>query len=196
MANTSATGGILTPASSPAPLSDDALEDFFQEWVVGLTSFDPALVRPRWQAEPPNIPDTNTNWISLGITKTSPDTFAAELHYSNPSSYNEVRRHEELEILVSGYGPQSSSILSILRDGMQVAQNREILSLNNMGLISSGDILAVPELIKNIWTKRHDMRFWIRRQVKRNYGVLDLAEAQGTLNNELYIEQITVRENP
>jgi hypothetical protein len=198
MANTSSTGGYLIPSPSPAPapLEDDALFDFFQEWFVGLTGIDPTLVRPRWQREVPNPPDETVTWLAFGIKNRTPDTNAVELHYSTPSSYNELRRHEQLEILVSVYGPNTDSLTGILRDGMQIAQNREVLTLNNFGFVSSGNPVPFPELIKNVWYRRTDMRIWVNRQIKRHYGIQDIASAHGTLNNDIYTEDIDVENNP
>ncbi len=191
MSNTSATGGILTPANSPAPLEDQEFLDFIQAWVVALVNIDPTMVRPRWQETVGNIPANNVNWIAIGITKTSSDTFAAELHSSINGGYNELRRHEEVEFLASSYGPNCESIMGIFRDGMQISQNREVLSSQNMGLISTGDITPTNELVKQVWYERRDMQLWIRRQVVRRYGILNLGSVQGILNNEIYVEPIS-----
>ena len=190
MANTSATGGFLTPNPSPAPLEGDALVNFFQEWVVGLTGLPGTNIRPRWQAEPPNIPKENVDWAALGIIRREADTFAAELHYPAALGYNEIRRHEVLHFLISFYGPNADNYVHILRDGMQLAQNLEILSLNSMGLVESGDVTVAPELLKEKWLYRTDLPFSIRRQIVRDYGIENLISTQVTLNNEIYTETI------
>ena len=192
MPNTSATGGLLTPNPTPAPLEDDLLLNFIQEWIVGLTGLVGANVRPRWQPEPPNIPQESVDWVAFGITKRVADTFAAELHYPTGNGYNEIRRHEVLHLLASFYGPHASSIGARFRDGMQVAQNLEILSLNNMGLVESGDLHLVPELIKEKWMYRTDLPFSIRRQIVQYYAVQNIATAAATVNNEIYTEAITI----
>lgn len=193
MANTSETAGFLTP--STFPLEDNALVIFFQEWIVGLTAFaTPSYVFPRWQTEPPNIPPQNVDWMAIGITKSDPDTFAAELHIQSQSGYNQLRRHEEIDFLVSAYGPNARSLLQMLRDGMQISQNREILSLNSMALKESGSIISFPELLKQVWYNRSDFSFTIKRQIVRDYQVKNLASSHGLLNNERYIEPIDVEE--
>ena len=190
MTNTSSTGGYLLPESTPAPLEGQALIDFFQEWIVGLTGLPGKMVRPRWQHEPPNIPTEGTDWLAFGITNRASDTFAVELHEPLGPDYNQIRRHEVLDILVSIYGPNADSYAQLLREGMALAQNREPLSLNSMGLVSSGSVQTVPELVKDKWYYRVDMPFSIRRQIVRDFRVLSLASAVGTVDNEKYLTSI------
>lgn len=173
-----------------SPLEGESLINFFQEWIVGLTGLPGANVRPRWQPEPPNIPHENVDWAAFGIIRREADIFAAELHYPTPLSYNEIRRHEVLHFLISFYGPNADHYCYSLRDGMQLAQNLEVLSLNSMGLVESGDITAMPELLKEKWLYRADLPFSIRRQIVRDYGVESLVSSTVTFNNELYVETI------
>lgn len=194
MPNTSATGGFLRPSLAPPVLEGNALADFFQNWMVGITDLAGIEVRPRWQPDPPNMPDEGVTWIAFGIVKTTSDTFAVELHYPDAGGYNQLRRHEVIDLMLSAYGPEGAKIAAELRDGMQIAQNREILTRNNMGLVSSGDVSATPELYKERWLQRYDLPFSIRRQVVRNYMVLNLASAHGILDNEHYLTPIEVVE--
>jgi hypothetical protein len=192
MSNTSATGGSLTSTLTPAPLEDQALLDFLQSWIVGITGLPQTTVRPRWQPEPGNIPNESTNWVAFGIPRRESDVNAAELHFPSNPGYNEIRRHEILNILASFYGPNANGYAEIFREGIQVAQNREVLSLNAMGLVESGDVIALPELVKNKWYTRADLTFRIRRQIVRQYAVLNISEVDGSVNNELYTTQIKV----
>ena len=75
MTNTSATGGFLSPLSTPAPLEDQALADFFQQYVAGITGIAGNLVRPRWQAEPPNIPQVASDAFKEQVSR-EPNTDA------------------------------------------------------------------------------------------------------------------------
>lgn len=192
MANSSATGGALLPSGSPAPLEGDALDDFLQAWLVSLTGIAPTLVRPRWQPTPANIPAFGTDWVAFGVSNFDRETFAAEQHIGTGQGYNEVRAHEELTCLASFYGPNSANYAAMFRDNMQVAQNREVLTLNGMGLVSSGNIIPMPEVVKERWLKRFDLNVVIRRIVVRDYPVLNILTAQLSLNNELYTEVINV----
>lgn len=190
MANTSATGGPLLPAATPAPLEDAALEDFLQTLVSTLTGISGANVRPRWQPEPANIPQFGVDWAALGVVRTEKDTFAAEIHLA--SGKDEIRRHEELEVLTSFYGPNCGKYASQLSDNLQLAQNREVLQLAGMGLIECKDPVAFNELVKERWLRRIDLRLFLRRQIVRQYEVLNLASANVVLDNELYSTPISV----
>jgi hypothetical protein len=96
-----------------------------------------------------------------------------------------------LEILTSFYGPDADTYASLLRDGIQVPQNLEILLLNAMGLIETGDLKTVPELVKERWLRRVDLSVKIRRQIIRQYAIDDMATAGVTINNEQYLTVIS-----
>lgn len=181
MPNTSATGGYLSPTVSPAPLEGNALVDFFHDWIAGITGMVVGNIRPRWQPEPPDLPLDGIDWMFFGITNREADVNIAEIHYAGK---DQVRRQEVLTIMASFYGPNADNNAHVLREGMQVAQNREILLLNNMGFVESGDTVSMPEMIKQKWTYRVDLEFRIRRQIVREFAVLDLASAGGSLKNE------------
>lgn len=187
MPNDSSTGGALTPSISPAPLLDEALVNFIHDWIAMITGLPAANILPRWQPEPPNLPQRGEDWAAFGIMDRDADTFAAELHKVEAGvGYDQIRRHEELHCLISFYGDHADSYAHLLREGMQVAQNREVLSVNNMGLIESGKLTTVPEMVKERWLYRVDLPFSLRRQIVRNYSVLNLQSALISLNNEHY----------
>lgn len=201
--NTSATGGPLGPeptfgldSATPVlqgldagaldgqlPLEDDDLADFLQALVAGLSTLPGTVVFPRWQLEPPNLPDVGTNWAAIGIVDRTTDVNAVELHNSDLNNgrtggFNELRRHEIIETLTSFYGPNAGGYAARMRDMLQVAQNREVLTLNGMGLVETGSIRSVPALVKEQWLYRVDLPVFIRRQIKRELPVLHLLEAQ------------------
>ena len=187
--NDSSTGGFLVPdtAAVAAPLEDNALADFLQAWVVGLTGLPAALVWPRWQPNPPNMPTNATNWASIGIREVEGDTFAFENHapaLNSGAGENLIQRTETLEVLCSFYGPNANGNASLLRDGASVAQNSEVFQLNGMGLVSVGGIHAVPSLINNQWYYRNDVTVKIRRSIIRAYPVLHLLTAQGSVKTD------------
>jgi len=189
--NTSATGGALFP-SSPAPLNDQQLEDFFQAWVVALTQYPADMVRPSWQVNPPNIPLNDTDWCSFKVSVSSADTFVVNLQVGSGQGYNQLRRHQVLTIRFSFWGPNASSFADLLRDGGGIPQNLEVFQLNNMGLIEFGDQVTAPEIVKNLWYRRVDMEMRVKRQIVRDYQVLDLLAAQVLLDNEIYQTTIDV----
>lgn len=181
MSNTSATGGYLVPATSPAPLEGQSLDQFLQQVVVGITGLAGTLVRPRWQENAPNTPARSVDWAAVGITERTPDTFAATTQSANASGgAATLYRHEKLTFLVSFYGPNAGSYAGILSDGLQIPQNLEVLTTNRMGLVETGRPRQVPEIIKNQWVRRYDLQVTINRQIVREYPVLTLVSADGT----------------
>lgn len=195
MSNTSASGGFLVPAATPAPLEGISFDDFLQSVFVGLTGLDGANVRPRWQPEPPNTPDLTIDWIAFGIIDWDSDTYAAVQHDADGNETDELQRHEVVEILVSSYGPNSAQTLQQLRDGFQIAQNREVLQLNGMGLVETGHMIQAPELIKDgKFRGRIDMSVKIKRQILRSYPVLNILSVDATLTAE-NAQEIVIQES-
>lgn len=204
MTNDSSTGGYLAPSPPPAPqpLEDDALDNFLQQVVVQLTGIPGQKVFPRWQENQPNIPPLGVNWASIGVTEqdTSSQGFAYEAHdpvllnpfpplptpapTPPPNGYDIQIQHELLEILCSFYGPAARTNAALVRDGLQVAQNREALQLAGMAFVGSGKITAVPSLVNSQWYSRYDMPITIRREIVRNYPILDLVSLQVTLRSD------------
>ncbi|MDG7050611.1 MAG: hypothetical protein JRZ94_05350 [Nitrososphaerota archaeon] len=196
MPNTSATGGYLVGTVNPTVLyTDNALQDFLHEWIVGITGLAPALVRPRWQPEQPNIPQSAVDWCAFGITDKSyigqpfVNHIASSIAY--PNGYDEVRSHQELTVMVTFYGPDAENYELLLSKGMFVAQNQEALNLVNVALTGCGGSTTIPELIKEKWVYRVDLPIYFRRQIVLDYQVLNLLHGQLGINNEYYTENIT-----
>lgn len=183
--NTSATGGFLLPANRPAPLEDKALEDFFQALVAGITGLASTVVFPRWQTEPPNLPAYGTNWVAVGIVDSDPDRYAAVVHNSDGQGSDQLQRHEQIDLMASFYGPNARSNASLFSDGLQIPQNREVLTQNTMGLTFTGKLQQLPALIKMQWTTRVDLPFRIKRGIKRVYPVLNLRKFQTVINTDV-----------
>lgn len=184
MSNDSSTGGPLLTSSTVT--EDDALDDFFQALVVGLTGLPGNVVFPRFQAEPPNLPDFGTNWAAVGVMSHQPDTFAYVQHQDSADAHTDevssVMLHETLDVLCSFYGPSSGANSMGLYRGLLVAQNREPLQIAGMGLHHVQGPVRAPELIKDRWTNRYDMHVFIRREVDAQYAVLSLLSATAMLN--------------
>src|SRR5262249_35203430 len=98
----------LLPDPTPAVLEDDALIAAFQGMVAGITGVPGKLVRPRWQPEPPNQPDFQTNWIAMGISATDSDKFAYVRQIDD--EHMEVQRDQWLTLLLSFYGPGGGNV--------------------------------------------------------------------------------------
>ena len=186
MPNTSATGGYLSPSGTPAPapLEGQALYDFLQQIFVNITNMPGTSFFPRWQVEPPNLPAVGSDWAAFGIVTRRNPKFQYVGHKPAQGTfpaYSEFQTHQELEILVSFYGPNADTNAGLLRDGIYISQNREPLLLQNMGLVDTGDCITASELIKNQWLYRVDLRVTIRRQIIRWYPILDVASAVGNV---------------
>lgn len=177
MPNNSSTGGYLDPSGNP--LEDDALTDFLQAVIAGVSGMAGANIRPRWQPKSPNLPDYGTDWAAIGITEQTPDTFAYVLH--TPDVGDKVVRSEIIQMLVSFYGPHAGNYSNILSMGFQVDQNREVLLLAGMGLIEVQPPRTVPEVIKGQWWNRVDQLVRFRRAITRTYPILNLLTANGFL---------------
>ncbi len=189
--NTSATGGYLAPTDGTPPLYDDDLYDFFNGYVAGITGLNSdTAIFPAWQEEPPNLPPVGTNWAALAITVYDGQPYAAEVH--NPGDGTQagfqgsdtIIRQEELSVECSFYGPGAGALMGLFRDGLSVAQNREPLQAQNMGLISCDSGKTIPSLVKLKWLNRIVITARFRREIRRTYSVLDILSAGGTIQVE------------
>ncbi|MFP5276980.1 MAG: hypothetical protein ACLGPM_07685 [Acidobacteriota bacterium] len=185
MANDSSTGGFLAPTSTGGDLNDDALQDFLQTIIVGITGLAGNLVRPRWQDEPPNVPDAGTNWAAIGPGERERERFSARKQTANGVV---VIRNRILQILCSFYGPDAETNGELLAMGFEVPQNREALTWQNgawsgFNLVGGveGPVIA-PALIKGKWYYKADYTFKIRQQQQYTYPVLTLEQATATLD--------------
>lgn len=181
MANTSATGGYLSPAVVSPPLEDAELDAFLQAMVVGITGLDGTLVRPRWQPVTPKQPEPDVNWCAIGVLNITPDDNAAIIHHPENDGSDEMQRHEIVDLLASFYGPSAYANAAKMRDGLMIAQNREPLILAGMALVSADKITSLPDLVSQQWLRRADLPITIRRIVTRSYEVKNLLSAQGTI---------------
>ena len=156
--------------------------------IAGISGLDGDLVRPRWQPEPPNLPTnadgTSKDWCAFGITDRKADFNAFVQHIGDDDGSDSLARHENLTVLTSFYSTSQDNAdlnAELLRDGFQIAQNREELQRAQWGLIETGDLTPVPTLVKDRWLYRTDMPLRFRRLILRTYPVLNLLAAQAVL---------------
>jgi hypothetical protein len=179
MANDSIASGYLSPSSTNGDLNDIALAKFLQQIVVGIVGLPGPMVRPRWQAEPPNIPDFGTSWAAVGPGSRKRDSFSALVPSDDGST---VVRNRVMEILCSFYGPDAEANSELLAMGLEVPQNRQTMQLSGFNIIGgAGDSVIAPVLLKERWQYRVDVPFTIRQQQQYEYAVLTLESAQATL---------------
>jgi hypothetical protein len=181
MANTSATGGYLQPASTATPDEDIDLDLVLQPMVAGITGLDGSMVRPRWQPTLPRTPEASVNWCAIGVTLITPDDNAVVTHNGAGDGLDNLVRHEDIEALATFYGPQAGLHAAMLRDGLQIPQNWEGLTPLGLAFVKAGDMRTVPELVNQQWVRRVDLPIYLRRIVRRTYPVLNILSAPVSL---------------
>lgn len=188
--------GYVSP-SSPEPINDAALENFFNVVFSSILGIDSTLVRPRWQTLPPNQPNNATSWLSFGIERTKPQVNDL-VAYSYTDGAMTQAWYEEYNILCSFYGDQMGALATRLKAGLSLAQNRDAINYNfsfiagppEVDTITSNGIVFVnctePRnvsiLINNIWQKKTDMFIIFRRQMEFTYPIESITQVQATLN--------------
>lgn len=185
MANTSATGGYLAPTT--APLDDVALRRFMHGVIAGVTGLTSDKVRPAWQPNPPVRPGIEVNWSAYAIVNQVPEAGTAYQAMQADDSYK-MKRHESFDVLVSMYGPLCQAYAGILRDGLEIAQNREALYLASMAYVGASATTHVPELVNDRWFDRADITLTFRREIVRDYPILPFVSTGG----DIYTPSITI----
>lgn len=164
------------------PLVGQPFDDFLEQVVAAITGLDPTLVRPRFQNEPPNLPDFGTDWAAVGVLRYDPVGYPAARHDPNGNGSDWQQDTEYLDFLCSFYGPNCDLNSRQLRSGLFVAQNREALYLNGVGLVDVGNRLRVPAYLKERWTDKYDVNVRLVRVVLQAYPVLNLLSIVGQVN--------------
>ena len=179
-------GGVFYEAGdvyTAPPLPQDVdLDAVFQKAIVGITGLEGKYVRPRWQPSPPKQPAADVNWCAIGVTQQVQDANAYIDHIGFGEGYDNLIRHEEIELMCTFYGTRAQRYASIARDGFNILQNIEELKKSNIVFVDAGDIRAVPELFNQQWIRRYDLTFRFRRQITRSYDTLNLLSAPFLIN--------------
>jgi hypothetical protein len=188
----SSAAGVLPPLSSP--IYDNPLEDFFHDFLVALSGLPGDLVRPRWQPEPPNMPDFSVNWLAFGFPRIVEDVFAYEGEDPGDRQRDIVERDEILTMLMSFYGPQGGALGKRVSASLQISQNRAYLRTQNIGVVEVEDQIRLPALLKEKWVPRVDINVRFRRRAGWVFAIrtVESVDALQGLNNELYITPIIV----
>lgn len=203
---------LAPPPPNPPPIEGQSLENYIQQFIAGVAGLDGTLVRPRFQVEPPNIPPFDTPcWAAAGITRHRPiGSYGAIIHnpgsgplglwfsldqaaagfdqgqWQNPSgnAHDLMQRHEEIDLLVSFYGPECDTFAGNLHDGLMIWQNRSVLRLAGIALVEVSDGVRLAELVKEQFLDRYDKVVTLRRIVQRVYPVLNIVDAKGWVQPE------------
>ncbi|PWT77528.1 MAG: hypothetical protein C5B60_02525 [Chloroflexi bacterium] len=167
-------------------LEGQGLQDFLQQWIAAVAHLDGTLVRPRWQPEPPTLPEFDVPcWAAAGITRQRPiGTYAWVGHKAEGDGYSELQRHEEIEVLASFYGNESDEYAGRMHSNVSVWQNIALLRLVGLAFVDCGEAVWAPELVKQKWFMRVDKRLTFRRIVWRRYPILTVLEAPGIIHSD------------
>ena len=183
MANTSATGGYLTPAPLQ-PMDDAALLDFMQQVIVGITGITGTLVRPAFQPDPPKRPKISVDWCAFYITNGKPEAGHVYNVTAQDGLSTETTRHEYFEMRCSFYGPNSGYNASRWRDGLEISQNREVMFLSGVSFTESSGTTKLGELVDQQWFQRTDITSRFMRKISRTYEVLSILRVTGQIITE------------
>lgn len=175
---TSATGGYLQPSSTQGA-HGVTFEDFMQAYFVGLSGLPGALVRPRFQPKPPQVPLATVDWLACGITRVVKDHSGYAEHDPTGEGSHALERHEQVDFLLTFYGPNRHTIASLVEDNIQIRQNREPLQLNGIAFLECGGQTEAADLVNEEYRLRADIPISFRRLVKRVYPILNLLSVQG-----------------
>lgn len=191
MATSSIAAGYLVPVE---PIeADDDFADILHDVIVGVTGLAGDLVRPRWQPEPPTQPDFNTNWAAFGVVRTESDVFSYQEHDPEDEGSDIVERDHTFHVLHSFYGPLCHGYCEMLRDGLAVAQNRDVLAQHDTFVIEVQEATVLPALLKQKWVRRVDVTVLYRRRISRTYPVRTIQSVgQTVLDNEHYLTNLNV----
>lgn len=180
--------GYLAPESTPAVLEDGALLAFLHGVLVGITGLAADLVRRGWQLVPAPDPSPEATWLAYAVTGSRPDH--DPVVSQSPEAPNSLvtetaavlRRHEELDVLVTVYGPAAQATVGRLRDGLYIEQNRAALRAAGVGLGGVSDPVHAPEQVGTRWFDRWDVTLTLRREIVREYPVLHFLRSLGEID--------------
>ena len=154
-------------------LDDIALANILSTLYANLLNIDVnTLVFPRWQHEPPSIPDSNTTWISHGIVARRADINSSEQFINGTGTI--IERNQELDSLISIYGPNMGNFEQRLRSGLSISQNRDYITQYGIVLVEVQKARNVSELINNFWQPKLDLVIIFRRRLIDIYPILPL----------------------
>lgn len=186
MANTSATGGYLTP-TSPPPAADLDLDVLLQGVIAGITGLPGDKVRPRVQ---PNdqlgrpvtpIPNADTDWCAVEVTSYDPDDMPALIHISDGDGYTILRRSARLNVLASFYGPHSDYYANLAHDALYIGQNREAMQADGLNFVSAETVRRVPDIVNGSNRRRADLPMRLVQAIERRYEIRNVLQADGTI---------------
>jgi hypothetical protein len=164
----------VVPVTTPDPIVS-----LFQLAIRAITGIPGAMVRPRWQPNPPLRPGPTVNWCGAGVGNFVAD---ANPYYDTQGTAGRLIRHESGELSVSMYGPACQENCRLLRDGFNIPQNRWALGSAGIAMTDATAAQHLPELVADVWYERADITFTFNREVRRIYPILSIVSASGVLH--------------
>lgn len=178
MSNTSSTGGYL-------PLSPGQgryeIEDVLHDMIAGITGLAGDHIRPRWQPDPPVVPEPDIDWCAFGISQFVPHNLPVIIHHGEGDGHSEMLDVEDLQVLVSFFGPMHMVLARHLRRGLYVPQNREQIRKAGMAFVAAGAIVPLPEQVALGWRPRADIALSFRLETRSTIPILNLKKMQGRI---------------
>jgi hypothetical protein len=185
-ATDSTSAGYITP-SIDVTLSDDGLADALWRMGVGITGLPENMVRPRFQPDPPDMPENDQDWCAIGVTDVDPPGSRPELIHDDKADGGKgatlMRGYETMSVMASFYGPNAMGYATRLRDGLQMAQNRDEMQADgSLNLLWVGTIRNVSDNQNTTFRNRFDLTIRLRHRFERTYNVRNIVEIQGTIS--------------
>lgn len=198
--NDSSTGGFLAPTSTVALVEDDALDDFLQTFVVGITSLPGNLVRARWQPIALDQPEPAVDWCAIGVTDETPyEGFGDQTHFGrdnsggNPNGFSVTNEWSTVTVLASFYGPNARGNAALLRSGLAIAQNREPFYASGLALKEPPGAVRNATYEENEQTvRRYDLEIVLNRSITRVWPIDDLLYGQVVIGSGREDTQISI----
>lgn len=174
MGNDTTTAGWLTPTSAP-PDNDQTLEKKLTQWIQGVSGLEEGKVVPRWSATAPSPFPANTNGCAFEVVSINDEGYPAFENQTDDSA--EMWRYQQIECMTSFFGPDSQSIGSQFRDGLNISQNNAELNRLSLSLGEFTALISAVELGDDPAIRRYDMTIYLRRKLIRTYGVKSILSA-------------------
>lgn len=184
--------GYLSPSASSRSIAE--IERHLQDFITGVSGLAGHMVRPAFKndrAEPPPGP---VDWCAFLISEIADNDFYLQesIPKEDGIDYKQVST-QKISVLVSFYGDNAWEKASILRDGCQLEQNRELLYRNSkLKLISTSSLVSVGDQYLSRWRDRVDVRITFSRIRERHYDIKTIIDAHVSGHTETRKDVINV----
>lgn len=182
MANSSMSGGYLTEVK--APIEGKELQRFIQQFLMGVSGLPGSLVRPAYQQEPAAWPDVDTDWLAFWEKDRTTTGYVTEIiaqEVIKPHKHKTVS-HVEMSIQLAAYGPMAASIISRIRDGIQLSQNRDVLHTKGFAVVNLQSLGFIGDQTPdNEYLNRWDGVLTLRREEVREFDISTFLGADGII---------------